>query len=105
MQNLELQTIVQKCEARTTAHNIVKDGLLYFKNIPRITSNSPLKTVIFQEFHNSPIGGHAGMLKTFMRIFSNFYWPGLREDVRHYVGKCYVCQHIKSPTSKDVGLL
>ena len=61
--------------------------------------------VILKEFHSTPLGGHAGISKTFMRIYQNFYWPGLGEDVKQYVKNYYVCQQTKYLTTKPVGLV
>ena len=46
LQNYELQTIVQECEAGTEVHYTVKNGLFYFKNRLRIAFNSTFKTII-----------------------------------------------------------
>ena len=100
-----MQTIVQKIGEGKVEHYELRVGLLYFKNKLRVASDSTLKTIILTEFHNSPIGGHAGILKTFLKVSASFYWPGLRSDVKQYVGKCLVCQQIKYPTSKVAGLL
>ena len=51
------------------------------------------------------MGGHAGILKTFLKISANFYWLGMKEDIRKFVADYYVCKIIKSPTSKVAGLL
>ena len=70
-----------------------------------IASDSPLRKIILKEFHSSLHGGHAGVLKTFMKIFPIYLWTGLRKDVRQFVNDCYVCQKIKSLTTKLAGLL
>ena len=105
LQNSELQSLVQDCEVGIATNYTFRDGLLFYKDKLRIASDSDLKMVILKEFHSTPIGGHAGILKTFMRIYPNFYWPGLREDVKQYVKNCYICQQIKYPTTKSAGLL
>ena len=105
LQNSELQAIVQEIAKGKAEHYVLRDGLLYFKNKLRVAADSTLRSIILHEFHNSPIGGHAGILKTFLKVSTSFYWPGLRSDVKQYVGKCLVCQQIKYPTSKVAGLL
>lgn len=46
-----------------------------------------------------------GTLKTFHRLQDNFYWPGMRKDVRDFVAQCPVCQIIKYETRRPSGLL
>lgn len=48
--------------------------------------------VILQQYHNSPIGGHAGDVKSYLRIAADWFWGGMRKDVMNYVRKCAVCQ-------------
>ena len=42
----------------------------------------------------SAFSGHLGAKKTEVRILSNFFWPGLRQDVIRFYRSCYVCQRI-----------
>ena len=105
LQSSELQVIVKDCTDGTTSQYTFRDCLLYFKNRLMLASGSPLKMVILQEFHSSPLGGHVGILKTLIKIFPNFFWTRLREDVRRFVHDCYICHKIKSPTSKLASLL
>ena len=39
------------------------------------------------------------------RVQRDFYWPGLRADVRKYVKECDTCQRLKHETCNPVGLL
>ena len=65
LKNPKLQVIVQDCTNSSTLEHTLKDGLLYFKNKLRLTFNSSLKLDILHEFHNTPMGGHEEILKTF----------------------------------------
>lgn len=47
---------------------------------------------IFYEMHNSPIGGHKGISKTYNRIKHNFYWENLKEDIQRRIQQCLDCQ-------------
>uniref|UniRef100_A0A0G4I3X3 Integrase catalytic domain-containing protein n=1 Tax=Chromera velia CCMP2878 TaxID=1169474 RepID=A0A0G4I3X3_9ALVE len=42
--------------------------------------------------HNHPIAGHAATKKLTARLLTEFWWPGLRKDVRSWVYKCHPCQ-------------
>lgn len=46
-----------------------------------------------------------GVAKTLAQLIENFYWPGLRKDVKCFVATCVDCQHTKYETKKSVGLL
>ena len=68
----ELQQIIHECSVDSNSQHTIKDGLLYFKNKLRVASDSSLKTDIINEFHSTPMSGHAGILNFFLRISANF---------------------------------
>ncbi|XP_070191645.1 uncharacterized protein [Littorina saxatilis] len=45
--------------------------------------------------HDTPMAGHLGTKKTRERLWADFYWPGLCEDVRRYCQSCDRCQKVK----------
>jgi hypothetical protein len=47
---------------------------------------------ILYEFHDSPVGGHRGMNKTYRAIKSQYTWPKMRREVEEYVKQCKSCQ-------------
>lgn len=61
------------------------------------TLNSPedINTVL-KDFHNSTLGGHTGVYKTYKRIRKQFKWKHMMRDIREYVKKCLICQKNKS---------
>ncbi len=42
--------------------------------------------------HDHQLAGHLGVTKTYNRILSHFFWPGLKRDVAHYCCTCHTCQ-------------
>ena len=42
--------------------------------------------------HDSIFGGHLGVKETKDRIQTNFYWPGMLNDVKEFCRSCDVCQ-------------
>jgi hypothetical protein len=46
--------------------------------------------------HNSIFSSHDANLKTYMKICSSYYWPGLFRDVKMHVQTCLTCQQRKS---------
>jgi hypothetical protein len=57
------------------------------------TDPSPqMKTKILQEIHDSPLGGHRGMNKTYEALREHYKWPNMKQEVEEYVRKCEKCQ-------------
>lgn len=81
----------------------VDHGVLKYKDRIVLPRGSELTARILKEYHDSPIGGHSGDYKTYQRISSEWYWPGLRKDVTKYVLSCSVCQQQKSSSFKSYG--
>lgn len=57
------------------------------------------------EYHDSPLGGHAGELKTYLRLAGEWYWEGIRKQVTRYFCKCQVCKQAKTSNLSPTGLL
>jgi hypothetical protein len=50
-----------------------------------------MKTKIFQESHDSILGGYRSMNKTYEAIRRHYQWPDMKREVE-YVKKCTKCQ-------------
>ena len=50
---------------------------------------------IIRENHDSLIGGHKGVTKTYRRIREKFFWNGLKADVTEHIRNCPGCQELK----------
>jgi hypothetical protein len=53
------------------------------------------KMEILKEIHESPIGGHAGMNKTYKRFKHFINWQEMKHDVEEYIRKCEKCKKNK----------
>ena len=51
------------------------------------------------------MGGHLGFLRTYKHITTNLYWQGMKQDVRHFVEECSICQQNKTQSLTPAGLL
>ena len=58
------------------------------------------KRQILYEFHDSPVGSHRGMNKTYSAIMSQYFWPNISREVEEYVKQCRSCQVNKMLTPK-----
>lgn len=47
--------------------------------------------------HDSVMGGHLGISKTYYRILGHFFWPGLKSDVVKYCCSCHACRLVVKP--------
>lgn len=70
-----------------------------------MAKNSTLKTLFLQEYHDSPIEGHTGILKTFKCIQQDVFWEGLKKDVADYVSTCHTCQQTQYVPQSPLELL
>jgi hypothetical protein len=61
-----------------------------------------MKIKILQENHDSVLGGHKGMNKTYEAIKLHYQWPNMRKEIEDYVKKCEKCQTNKTlrPTKR-----
>ena len=50
--------------------------------------------------HNSPLAGHLGVNKTYTKVLSHFYWPGLKGDVVKFCKSCHTCQVVGKPNQR-----
>jgi hypothetical protein len=82
-----------------------KNGLILYQGRIWISPMSRFKSLLLKEFHETPIGGHAGIIKTLKRLASNFYWSDMRKEVKQFIASCVICQQTKYSTMKPGGLL
>ena len=70
-----------------------------------VGNDSDLRLKIIHLFHNTSSGGHSGILATYKRLSSLFYWPNMEKQIRNYIRACDVCQRFKYDNSAYPGLL
>lgn len=56
-----------------------------------ISDETKIKTIM-REYHDTPIGGHSGVTRTYKRIKSRFVWKNMKRDIKQYVRNCKSCQ-------------
>ena len=87
-----------------------KNGILMRKwRPPDVPANDEWKVVhqivipmsyrphILNIAHETPLSGHLGVNKTYNKILSHFYWPGIKADVSRYCKSCHTCQMVGKP--------
>lgn len=60
-----------------------------------IPAKSPFIPNLMKQFHNSSVGGHEWVLKTFKRMARKVLWKGMRSDITEFIKGSEVCQKIK----------
>ena len=70
-----------------------------------IPAKSLFIPTLMNQFHDSAIGGHEGVLKTFKRMAREVYWKGMRSDITTFIKSCNVCQRNKYSTLSFAWLL
>lgn len=84
------------------------DGLLMRKRTPVFSENEAdafyqivvpvqFRSHVLMLAHDHSFSGHLGVTKTYHRILSHFFWPGLRSDVVKYCRSCHICQTVGKP--------
>uniref|UniRef100_A0A2N9FZS8 Reverse transcriptase n=1 Tax=Fagus sylvatica TaxID=28930 RepID=A0A2N9FZS8_FAGSY len=101
---LKLKTALSHSD-KTASQFTLRDDLLWFQNRLVLPASSQFKTHLIREFHDTPVGGHSGVLRTYKRIAASFYWAGMKRDIHNYIRKCDVCQRNKYETMSPAGLL
>lgn len=83
----------------------IHQGLILYKGKLWLDSNNPVKHLLLEEFHTTPLGGHVGVSKTLRRLQVNFYWNGMHNDIKTFIAQCSTCQKTKYETKRPAGLL
>jgi hypothetical protein len=73
----------------------ILDDLIYYKGRIYVVPESKFKERVLRAFHDSPLAGHQGFLKTYRKIRERFAWKGLKEYAMRYVRECTTCQQNK----------
>ena len=93
-----LRTKEEASQLRKEAYIIFLQGgkiLLH----PKKRNDGPLRVVmreedqlgLMSEFHESPWSGHRGTWATFEKLKERYWWPGMYNDVHHFVITCESC--------------
>jgi hypothetical protein len=56
------------------------------------TPSTDEKMKLLKLYHDSPLGGHFGVARTYSKLASKVSWPGMHKDVEDFVRSCEVCQ-------------
>ena len=60
----------------------LKDGVLYYNDRVYISKFGEYRLNIMNDCHDIPIAGHPGFQKTYMVVKHDYYWLGMKRDVK-----------------------
>lgn len=80
-------------------------GVVRFKGRVVLPPKSEIVSKLLQEYHNSPVGGHIGEVKTYQRLATEWFWLGMRKEIAKYIRECSIYQQQKQSTLMPAGLL
>ena len=90
----------KKMEEGNKYRFIIKNKLLMREKVGNTGESSSLQVVVPTKYkelvmkvaHESLLSGHLGIHRTYLKIFHQFYWPGINQDVTNYCRSCDICQ-------------
>jgi len=82
-----------------------EDGVVYMEGRIYVPNNKKIKEEILKENHDSVDVGHPGQHRMLELLKRNYWWPGLKEDVKRYVQGCFKCQQNKVQHQRKTGEL
>ena len=105
---LEMEKYPNKCSY------LLKDHLLYKLLAMRRNCSTKTKLIyvpssmigdLLEAYHSHPLGGHFGVLRTYLKIRNKFWWPEMKQSIIHYIRSCLPCQQFNVSRSKKPGRL
>lgn len=80
---------------------MLNDKSKYISGI-KIVTDPKERIKLIEDSHNSLVGGHAGVYRTFKFLREKYQWPHLMMDVAKYIKNCKKCQINKHIISTKV---
>jgi len=79
-----------------------EDGVVYMEGRIYVPNNKKIRKEILKENNNLVDVGHPGQQRMLELIKRNYWWPGIEEDVRKYIKRCFKCQQNKVQHQKKI---
>ena len=86
-------------------YDISPNGLVKYQKRIYVPPTADLRQKILDEAHKSKYTLHPGMTKMYHNLKSEYWWPGLKNDVTKYVARCLTYQKVKIEHQRPPGLL
>lgn len=76
----------------------IDEGIILYKDKVYVPPDEDLRREIVRDHHDPPVMGHPGIQKTYELLTREYWWPGMRNFVTHFVRGCAICQSMKTNT-------
>ena len=84
---------------------VLKNDLLYRKweNVQgticwlQLVLPCEYRELVLEQSHDNVLAGHCGVTRTLQKLKKRFFFPKMRDFVKHWVKTCSICQTRKSP--------
>eukprot|EP00961_Rhodomonas_salina_P037487 503739-Rhodomonas_salina.1 len=70
---------------------------------PLICVPKRYRALLLQEYHDTPLGGHFGIDKTFYSLRQKYIWPSMLHHTEQFVRSCDACQKNKASHQRKLG--
>jgi hypothetical protein len=81
------------------------ENILFLKEKLWVFEWNQLKLDIIREIHDQSLVKHSEIRRIYAHINKWYYWLALRQSVKRYVKKCYICRRSKASRDKYSELL
>ena len=82
-----------------------EDRIVYMEERIYVPNNKKTRKKIPKENHDLVDVGYPGQKRMLELIKKNYWWPGLKKDIKKYIQRCFKCQQNKVQNQKKTGEL
>ena len=100
-----LRTDACHCKNILLAEYSEAAGCLLYRSRLYIPASDDLRLHLLRKAHDTPAAGHHEHFKTLELIAREYFWPGMRKDMEHYVRNCHPCRQSKASRQSLFGIL
>lgn len=79
--------------------------VLLFQDSLYVPEDEALRQELMATYHDDPLAGHFGHVRSLELLRRYYNWPGVSRDVKEYVDTCAMCQRTKVHRHKPYGQL
>ncbi|TPX45099.1 hypothetical protein SeLEV6574_g04089 [Synchytrium endobioticum] len=80
------------------SYKLTNDGLLYREYMDgrvqrhQLLIPKSIRLDVLKLFHDSPLCGHLGQTRTYIKMRERFYWPNVKNTIKDNVSNCLPCK-------------
>jgi hypothetical protein len=82
-----------------------REGLMFYKNRLCLGDDPIIRAQVLSFVHCDPISGHSGYEGKMQMAKRDFFWKGMKRDLKQFITKCEVCQKNKHENTSLAGLV